>query len=73
MLQNPKKHQKEIYERKVHGSGYSEGNLVWVFTPVVKVGKTKKLYKPWRGPYLVTEKLGDQNYRVKPTANLQGS
>jgi hypothetical protein len=40
------KHEKQLYDRKVHGSGYNENDLVWLLNPSVKVGRTNKLNKP---------------------------
>ncbi|UYV72237.1 hypothetical protein LAZ67_9002287, partial [Cordylochernes scorpioides] len=38
--------------------------LVWVFTPVRKVGLSEKLLKKYFGPYRITKKLSDVNYEV---------
>ena len=36
-----------------------------ILFPKVKVGCTKKLYKPWKGPYVIVQKVNDLNYKVK--------
>eukprot|EP00731_Ephydatia_muelleri_P010034 Em0005g620a len=61
------KRQKSIYDRKVHGEPYSEGDLVWLFTPAVPSGQSRKLHRPWKGPYKVVERLGDATYKLQGT------
>ena len=56
------KRQKSIYDRKVHGEPYSECDLVWLYTPAVPSGQSRKLHRPWKGPYKVVERLGDATY-----------
>ncbi|KAL5471331.1 hypothetical protein EMCRGX_G029435 [Ephydatia muelleri] len=59
------KRQKSIYDRKVHGEPYSEGDLVWLYTPAVPSGQSRKLHRPWKGPYKVVERLGDATYKLQ--------
>ncbi|UYV82112.1 K02A2.6-like [Cordylochernes scorpioides] len=47
--------------RPVH---YNVGDLVWIFTPVRKVGLSEKLLKKYFGPYKITKKISDINYEV---------
>ena len=61
------KRQKSIYDRKVHGEPYSEGDLVWLYTPAVPSGQSRKLHRPWKGPYKVVERLGDATYKLQGT------
>ena len=56
--------QKEIYDKKVHGKPFEEGELVWVHIPV-RPGASRKLHKPWSGPFKVVKKLSDVTYRVQ--------
>ena len=44
-------HQKELYDQKRHGDPYNVGDLVWLHSPVVPRGSSRKLYHPWTGPY----------------------
>ena len=57
--------QKAHYDRKVHGKPFAPGDLVWLFSPEVPRGQSKKLHHPWSGPHRVITKLGDSDYRVK--------
>ena len=59
------KRQKEIYDRKVHGEPYKVNDKVWLFNPVVKKGKSRKLHHPWIGPYIVIERVSECDYRLK--------
>lgn len=41
------KWQKSIYDIKIHGEPYNEGDLVWLYTPAVPSGQSQKLHRPW--------------------------
>ena len=56
--------QKEYYNQKVHGKPYSVKDLVWLYSPVVAKGKSKKLHHPWLGQYRIINKLYDITYRA---------
>ena len=36
--------QKELYDRKAHGELFKQGDLVWLHTPAVSRGKSRKLH-----------------------------
>lgn len=36
------------------------GDLVWLHSPVVPRGQSKKLHQPWTGPYKIVTKLSDK-------------
>lgn len=57
--------QKTYYDQKVHGKPFVTGDLVWLFSPAVSRGHSKKLHHPWSGPYRVLAKLSETDYRVK--------
>ena len=58
-------HQKDLYDRKVHGRPYECGDLVWLHSPAVPRGQSKKLRRPWTGPFRVVRKLSDAVYRIQ--------
>ena len=58
-------HQKELYDRKVHGQPFKPGELVWLHSPAVPRGQSKKLHRPWTGPYRIVAKLSDAVYRIQ--------
>lgn len=53
------------YNSKHRVVSYSPGDLVWVFTPVRKVGLSEKLLKKYFGPYKVLRRLSDVTYEVQ--------
>ena len=57
--------QQTSYNRKQKAEIYEVNDHVGILFPQVKVGCTKKLYKPWKGPYVIIQKLNDLNYKVK--------
>ena len=58
--------QKQLYDCKVHGDPYKEGNYVWLHSTVLQKGVTKKLpHHPWIGPYVVIKRLADATYRIQ--------
>ena len=59
--------QKNLYDKKVHGDPYEPGDLVWLHSPAVPRGQSKKLHRPWVGPFRVVSKLSDTVYRVQNT------
>ena len=58
-------HQKELYDRKRHGDPYKVGDLVWLHSPVVPRGSSRKLHRPWTGPYKIVKQLSDVTYRIQ--------
>ena len=58
-----------LYNQKVHGSSFKVRDHVWVLFPQTPRGKSKKLYRPWSGPFLVIKKLSDVTYGVQEVKN----
>ena len=59
--------QKEYYQRRVHGTPFDPGELVWLFEP--HKAKSRKFYLPWKGPYEVLSRTSEVNYQIcKPGA-----
>ena len=54
-----------LYNKRVHGPTYKEGDYVLLHYPVVQPGKSPKLASPWRGPYETLKCLNDVNYKIK--------
>ena len=73
-LQADQCRQKDIYDRRVSGPSYACGDLVWLHSPAVPKGRSKKLHRPWQGPFTVTKVLSDVIFRIKkdtpPRKNL---
>ncbi|GFS54814.1 retrovirus-related Pol polyprotein from transposon 297 [Trichonephila inaurata madagascariensis] len=56
---------KTRYDARHRSVSYRPGELVWIFTPVRKVGLSEKLLKCYFGPYRVVRKLSDVTYEVE--------
>ena len=63
-LQSRHDHRKEYYDRKIHGKPYAVGDLVWLHSSVIPKGTTRKFHHPWTGPYKISTKLSDADYRI---------
>ncbi|UYV77021.1 hypothetical protein LAZ67_14002906 [Cordylochernes scorpioides] len=50
---------RRLYDQKHTVVYYQKDDLVWVFTPIRKVGLSEKLLKRYFGPYKVTKKLSE--------------
>lgn len=54
-------------ETKTTFQPFTTGDVVWMYQPDKKSGTAKKLIsRRWRGPYRVSEKLGQTTYKVIP-------
>ena len=62
---NQQRCRNNLYNKRVHGPTYKEGEYVLHHYPVVLVGKSPKLSSPRRGPYEILKCLNDVNYRIK--------
>lgn len=56
---------KQYYDTKTKPKTFKTGELVLLFDPTVKRGRSKKLKRPWIGPYKVLEQLTNVNYKIK--------
>ena len=54
-----------LFNKRVHGPTYKEGEHVLLHYPVVPVGKSPKFSSPWRGPYEILKCLNDVNCKIK--------
>ncbi|UYV62930.1 hypothetical protein LAZ67_2002542, partial [Cordylochernes scorpioides] len=53
------------YDARHKGKVYQPGDLVWIFTPIRRVGLSEKLLKRYFGPYKVIKKISDVTYEVE--------
>ena len=63
------KHQKWLYNKKIHCQQYKPGDLAWLLNPNVPKGKAKEFKNPWTGPYKVTDRLSAVPYKIQNTLN----
>ena len=64
-LHEKQKRRNAIYNKKVHGPIYKEGQNVLLYHPVIAVGTTSKFASPWKGPYVIEKCLNDVTFRNK--------
>ena len=64
-LNEKQKRRNAIYNKKVHGPTYKEGQKVLLYHPAIVVGTTSKFASPWKGPYVIEKCLNDVTFRIK--------
>ena len=57
--------QKNYYNQREYGTPFKLGEQVWLHSPVVKKGKSRKFHCPWSGPFIVIKVISDVVYRIK--------
>ena len=62
---------KERYDKTANDKTFQTGDLVWVHFPEVMVGGSRKFFLNWSGPYIITERTSDTNYRVAHAHNSE--
>lgn len=61
--------QKAIYDLTAQGKPYCVNDYVLLHNPVVPRGASRKLHRPWQGPFKVIEVLGKSVYRIMDCTN----
>ena len=64
-LNEKQKRQNAIYNKKVHGPTYKEGQKALLYHPASVVGTTSEFASPWKGPYVIENRLSDVTFRIK--------
>jgi len=57
--------QKLLYDRRATGAAYKVNDLVWLYNPAVPRGHSRKLHRPWQGPYEVVKIISSVLYRIR--------
>ena len=60
---------KDRYDQHSHEVEYQVGDTVWIYIPAFQKGLSRKLMKFWSGPYLLVERTGPVNFRVRNLEN----
>ena len=55
---------KRYYEKHAKHREYEVGDTVYLYNPAVKKGVSTKFWRPWQGPWRVTEKKSRLNYAI---------
>lgn len=63
--------QKQFHDSHGFGEPFQVGDRVWLYTPVVSKGNTKKFTSFWKGPYTVVDKPGDVTYKIQLIGGTQ--
>ena len=73
-LQKSAVHQKRNYDHKASSSVqlFQVGQAVWYWNSFVGKGKCKKFTSPWKGPYVVVQKIDDVRYKIQKNRKTQG-
>ena len=58
---------KRYYNVTVLENTYNVGDLVYILDPTYKQGTSKKLAAPWKGSYVIIDKITPYLYKVKKT------
>jgi hypothetical protein len=68
---NMRSHQqnKRLYDRKAKLRSFEIGSFVYLYTPAVKPGLSRKFHRPWSGPHRFTAKVSDLNYEIQDRSN----
>ena len=46
---------------------------MWLYTPAIKKRQSAKLHSPWKGPFVVVDRISDVTYRIEqPKGNPAG-
>lgn len=69
IIQKAQLTQKKYYDKTHRIINFSPGDKVMVKFPFLQIGKSPKLAPKYRGPFLITDKISDLNYKVKITLN----
>ena len=64
-LNDKQKRRKAIYNKKVHGPTYREGQKNLLYHQAIAVGTTSKFASPWKGPYVIEKCLNDVTFNIK--------
>ena len=66
-------HQRHKHMHDSHGLAecFEVGDRVWLYTPVVPKGRTKKFASFWKGPYTIIDKPGEVNYKIQLIGGTQ--
>jgi len=63
---NKNSHQdnKRLYDRRAKLRKFKFGDIVYLYSPVMKPGLSRKFNKPWSGPHKITRVVTHLNYEI---------
>ena len=63
-LKGQQKRQIPLYNAKVHGPTFTEGQLILLYDPSTPQGLSPKLHSFSRGPYQITQVISEMTYKI---------
>lgn len=64
-LTSGKERTKRNFDKNAQHKIFQPGELILLFDPTVKRGRSRKLKRPWLGPYKILQRLGNVNYKIR--------
>ena len=64
-MQQEYSRRKDSYDQKIEGKPYDVGDLVWLHSPAVPRGRSRKFHKPWVGPFKIVKVVSKLVYRIQ--------
>ena len=64
-LNEKQKRRNVIYNKKVHGPTYKEGQEVLQYHPAIVIGTTSKFASPGKGPYVIEKSLKEVTFKIQ--------
>ena len=64
---------KTRYDLRANSAGFKENDVVWLYNPMRRKGRSPKLQRSWEGPYKVVTRINDVVYRIQknPRAKMK--
>ena len=63
--------QKRIHDSNGSSESFQVGDRIWLYTPVVNQGHTRKFASFWKGPYTVIDKPSEVTYKIQLIGGTQ--
>ena len=64
-LETANDRERQQYRNKLQGTPLQENDLVWLFTPKVRPGESKKLTTMWTGPWRIKSKVAELLFSIQ--------
>ena len=45
---------------------------MWLYSPAIQKGQSAKLHSPWKGPFVVVDRISDVTYHIQPERDPTG-
>jgi transposase InsO family protein len=58
---------RRYYDAKAQARSFNAGDVIYLYSPAVKPGRSAKFYKFWTGPYQITARKSALNYEIEST------